>query len=125
MALHGKLGQPAGKGHMDDSATRPPKGPGPRRAGVAVLLALWLAAFVAALAVRFVVEPTGDGFTRGLNRLGWTVGFQTLALILALWAFSAARLLPRGETLRRWSWGPLILAALFVLAALAPFVLGA
>jgi len=95
-----------------------------RRSGVIGLLAAWGAAFAASLAVRLVVTPVGDGFTRGMNVLGWLVAFQLLALGLAVAAFAVSRRLPPGDRLRRWAWGPLILAGLFLAAMALPFIIG-
>jgi hypothetical protein len=95
-----------------------------QRAGVVLLLLFWAFAFAASVAVPWVIAPEGGGLTRGMNRLGWTVAFQVLALMLAAAAWSFSRDLPPADRLRRLSWLPVILAALFVMAALAPFVLG-
>jgi hypothetical protein len=63
------------------------------------VLALWLAAMgLSALAL--TAEPTGDGFTRGLNRLSGFVGWQGAGMMLALVAWLSARGLPKGDLLR-------------------------
>lgn len=93
------------------------------RVVIALLLA-WAVAFAASLLARVLVVPTGDGFTRGMNRLVIMVGFQALALVLATAALVASRRLAPGDRLRRLVWGPVTLAGLFVLAIVAPFVLG-
>jgi hypothetical protein len=48
-------------------------------------------------AFALTAEPTGDGFTRGLNRLTGFVGWQAAGMILALIAWLSARALPKGD----------------------------
>jgi hypothetical protein len=96
-----------------------------RRLAVKGLLAAWAIVFALSLLTRFVVEPTGDGFTRGMNRLWIMVGWQVVAMILAVLAFHHSRKFVKGDRLRRLVWGPVILAILFICAMAAPFVLGA
>lgn len=45
---------------------------------------LWIGAFVGAFVAFTVTEPTGDGFVRGLNRVGTFLGFQLGAMLLAV-----------------------------------------
>lgn len=53
---------------------------------VRVLAGLWLALFLASFAVLFLTEPTGDGFTRGLNRLASFMTWQGIAMAPAVLA---------------------------------------
>lgn len=71
---------------------------GNRRA-IWIVLVLWTGAVVMS-ALALTAEPTGDGFTRGLNRLSGFIGWQALALILALAAWMASRPLPKSDLLR-------------------------
>lgn len=89
-----------------------------------VLLALWAAACLASLWYLFFVGPTGDGFTRGLNRVAGFVGWQLAAAVLALMTWWAGRDLTRGSLLR---WLSLIpgFAALAVTAGMCVLVLWA
>lgn len=48
------------------------------------LVILWLVIFIAAFVVPRFIEPTGSGFTRGMNRLPVLFGLQCLGFILAL-----------------------------------------
>lgn len=51
---------------------------------IIVLVLVWLVVFIAAFAVPRFIEPTGSGFTRGMNRLPALAGLHCLGLILAL-----------------------------------------
>ncbi len=87
---------------------------------IAVLWALlWAGSFLAFS----VTEPTGDSFTRGLNRLGHFAGLQTAAGAAAVMLWLAGRrAFARGTVLRWLSRVPLLLAALllgFVMAVIA------
>lgn len=64
------------------------------------ILAIWALAYAASLWALFVLEPSGDGFTRGLNRLSSFVGWQILAATLALIVWLLAR--PWASGLIRW-----------------------
>jgi hypothetical protein len=44
----------------------------------------WLAFFIAAFVVPQYIEPTGEGFTRGTNRLPYVLGLHLAAVGLAL-----------------------------------------
>ena len=61
---------------------------------VRALAGLWLARFLASFAVLFLTEPTGDGFTRGLNRLASFMTWQGIAMapaaVAALLTYRAA-----------------------------------
>lgn len=61
----------------------------PRSRTVQVLLILWVLC-MAASAASLALEPTGDSFTRGLNRVIWMLAFQIAACLLAipLWLHS-------------------------------------
>ena len=89
-----------------------------RRSLVLSLLAVWAATFVAAFLAFSLTAPSGDGFTRGLNRIGAFLGWQaaagTLGLVLAL----VSRPLPPGR-LRRLALLPLGLFLAGVLAIVA------
>jgi hypothetical protein len=51
---------------------------------VRALAALWLLLFVTSFVAFFVIEPTGDGFTRGLNRLASFLTWQGAAFAPAV-----------------------------------------
>lgn len=83
-----------------------------------ILLVLWAAAVAMSLWYLFMVEATGDGFTRGLNRLTGFLGWQLVAAILAGSIWWTGRGLARGRPLRWASRVPgLLVLALVVLIA--------
>ena len=60
---------------------------------------LWLALFVLSFVTYSTVEPTGDGFTRGMDRAGAVLAWQAGAMVAALLAgvfttFAASQLRP-------------------------------
>lgn len=65
---------------------------------VLVPVALWLLAFALSVVLMLTTEPAGDGFTRGLNRIGVFFRWQFLAFACAIFAFLATR---RQENLSR------------------------
>lgn len=60
----------------------------PKRA-VLLFFSLWLVCSILTYLHPIFIEPTGDGFTRGLNRLGAALGWQAAASLFALLAFLA------------------------------------
>ncbi len=76
---------------------------------------LWALAFAASFAVVLLVPATGDGFTRGLNRVMGFLGWQAVAAVLALAVWTIGNRLARGSPGRRLSRVPAALAG--VLAA--------
>lgn len=74
-----------------------------------VALGLWAAAFVWSYLQLWVTEPTGDGFTRGLNRVTALFGWQLVAAAMAIGIWFAGRKQPG---VNRWlTRAPLLLAA--------------
>jgi hypothetical protein len=69
------------------------------RTAIWIVLGLWLFA-MALSGLAMTAEPTGDGFTRGMNRITGFVGWQAAGLILALIAWLSALALPKGDRLR-------------------------
>ena len=57
------------------------------------LVLAWAMIFAASYAVPMSMEATGDGFTRGLNRLGYWFWPQVAAFVLAIvvWTVAAGR----------------------------------
>jgi len=96
------------------------------RTAICVVLALWALAMMLSGFV-LTAEPTGDGFTRGLNRVTGFVAWQAAALILALiaWLFSCG--LEAGDRLRwvaripAW-WAMVLLVGLAVLIAVSAWM---
>jgi len=86
---------------------------------LAVILAAWVIASGWSVVGAWLAEPTGDGFTRGANRIGHFLGWQAVAGLLGLAAFGVGRSWPKGSGPRRLSAGPLWLALLLVAALVA------
>ena len=83
---------------------------------VTLLIAVWAGLFVWSFIGFTITEPTGDGFTRGLNRISGFLLWQLAAGIVAAPAYIAGRALPRGSGMRWLSRVPLALAVALVLA---------
>ncbi|MBV0910798.1 hypothetical protein [Anianabacter salinae] len=92
---------------------------------VLVLLLLWGAAYAWSVIGFHLTEPTGDGFTRGSNRVMVFFGWQCVAAVVGAAIWLAGNRLEAGTTVRQLSRVPLILAALLVaaLGALLLFVI--
>ena len=73
-----------------------------RRRTVNVLLLIWAVVFVLSIALAWLQEPTGDGFTRGLNRLGVFFGWQGVALAIAVIAWLMGRGVDYERPRSRW-----------------------
>lgn len=74
---------------------------------LAGILALWVLAFGWSVIGSWGMEPTGDGFTRGMNRITHFLGWQAIAACLALAAFGVGRAWPKGSGTRSVSRLPL------------------
>ncbi len=79
------------------------------------LFGLWAVAYLGSIVVVQVTEPTGDGFTRGLNRITAFLGWQIFAAVLAVIVWIAGNSLPKGSQLRLVSRIPAILAAVLMM----------
>jgi hypothetical protein len=55
------------------------------------IVAFWTALFVLSFVVAFLLEPTGDGFTRGLNRISAFLVWQGIAVAVAVPAWLTGR----------------------------------
>lgn len=89
-----------------------------RKFVVMALLALWVAAWGYSLVPLFA-DITGDGFTRGLNRLKGFLGWQAIAGMIALALWGIGRGLPRRSGARRIIGVPLGMALALLLALVA------
>lgn len=83
---------------------------------LAGILALWVLAFGWSVIGSWGMEPTGDGFTRGMNRITHFLGWQAIAACLALAAFGVGRAWPKGTSARSVSRFPLWSAGVLALA---------
>ena len=82
---------------------------------IQVLLGLWSGLQIASILWRNLTVPTGDGFTRGMNRLSGILGFQGVAAILALSLFVLARRSGLAQTWRIIATVPFALTTLSIL----------
>lgn len=65
-----------------------------------IILIVWALLFAVSFIHTQLTAPTGDGFTRGMNRTMIFLGWQAAALVTAIVAFAVARR-PRNELPRR------------------------
>lgn len=86
-----------------------------RRGAVLLLLGLWAGTIALSFAHAWMTPPSGDGFTKGLNRLAIFLGWQAAAGLLALFLAAYSRPLPKGAL--RW-------LALLPAAVVAALVMG-
>ncbi|MEQ9014724.1 MAG: hypothetical protein RLO38_04185 [Roseovarius confluentis] len=89
-----------------------------------VLFAIWAMCFAYSFVSFAVTAPSGDGFTRGLNRISSFLGWQGIAGLLSIVLWVLGRSWPRGSSVRRMSVVP-IWIALLLLALLIGIVLWA
>ena len=85
-----------------------------RRLWLMILGAAWALAWAGSFVAFWAVEPTGEGFVRGMNRVMAFLGWQGVAGMLALALWGVARGWPKRSPVRRWSAVPLGLALLLV-----------
>ncbi len=91
------------------------QGDGPRL-WVTILFAAWVMSFGYAFVSFASLEPTGDSFTRGMNRVTSYLGWQGVAGMVALVLFGVGRSWPKGHAIRRMTAVPICLALLHILA---------
>lgn len=58
---------------------------------IILLTGAWAGCYAAAFLFSYLAEPTGEGLTRGWNRIGIWLGWQTGALALAILALIVTR----------------------------------
>ena len=83
---------------------------------VALLLAIWAGLFVWSFIGFSATEPTGDGFTRGFNRVSTFLLWQFAAGIVAVPTYMVGREQARGSAMRWATRLPLALATALLLA---------
>jgi hypothetical protein len=83
---------------------------------VALLAALWLALFLCSFAVFLVIQPTGDNFARGLNRMSAFLTWQGAALVVAMLTAVVTRLLgvKAGRNAKLLGYAPLAVNAMLI-----------
>lgn len=90
---------------------------------IQIFFGLWLLCFALSLSLPFLMEAKGDGFTRGLNRLGTLIGWQFGATVFALLGFFAGIGQVSGRRAFAWlSRGPVILQAVLIAAVISMIV---
>ncbi len=82
------------------------------------LFAIWAVVFLYAFVAYARASYEGAGFPDGLNKPAVYLGWQGIAGMLALAIFGVGRRWPKGTGVRGLSSGPLVLAALQVVAIL-------
>lgn len=81
-----------------------------------LLLVIWLIVYIASFVMFASVEPTGSGFTRGLNRVSVLFGWQISAGLIGLFIWVLARGADLSSAMRWLTRLPICLAAaLFLL----------
>jgi hypothetical protein len=80
-----------------------------------VMFALWLAASAYSVVFLISIEPSGDGFTRGMNRVSGFLGWQGVAGMLAFAVWGVGLGFPNGSGIRRTSAVPLGMALALIL----------
>ena len=85
-------------------------------------MVVWAALYLWSFVVLITTEPTGDGFTRGVNKVTNFVGWQGAAGVLAAILWFMGRDYAKG-TLEKWaSIVPLLCAILLVTMLIAVFL---
>mgnify|MGYP006308388507 CR=1 FL=1 len=87
-----------------------------------IAFATWAVVFAAAFLVPWSMEATGDGFARGLNRVGAFFGFQLAAAVIALAVWLFGNRFAAGNAIRWLSRAPAALFGLLVVGILALIV---
>jgi hypothetical protein len=97
---------------------------------ILILVLVWIILLRLAFSLPRLIEPAGDGFTRGLNRLPAILGLHGLGLVVAV--VTAVLSYRARAGLKKWlllaGFGPLVIEILLVmlllLSLLAALLLG-
>lgn len=87
------------------------------------LFALWLLTYGWSFVVYQTTDPTGDSFTRGLNRISNFLGWQVAAAIVGVPVWFLGRMHSKASIASWFTRLPLMLAALLVVIPLGFFAL--
>ena len=93
-----------------------------RHTGLKILLLLWLAVMAGSFLAFQLTDETGDGFTRGLNRVMTFLGWQFAGLIIALLCLFLRAKVDRGRPLRWIALVPALVAGAQVLVLVAMYL---
>ncbi len=75
-----------------------------------IFVGLWAVLFILAFWVPPRVEPTGDSFVRGMNRVGIFFGFQVAAGVVGFLAWRLGRVFDKPSWQRWLTRAPLLIA---------------
>ena len=78
----------------------------------------WLLTWAGSFLAFWLVEPAGDGFVRGLNRVTTFLGWQGIAAMFSIPVYRVSRGWPKGSAPRRIGLVPIIAAGVLLLAIL-------
>lgn len=67
-----------------------------------LIVAVWVGLFLLSFVLMFTLAPTGDGFTRGLNRISAFLAWQSIAFVVAIVLLIVGRGLQQENKLIRW-----------------------
>jgi hypothetical protein len=93
-----------------------------RHLALQILLLIWLAIMGLSVLGFALIEPVGDGFTRGMNRVMTFLGWQVAGLVIALLCLFQRARVARGRPLRWIALVPALVAGVQVLAIVALFL---
>ncbi len=93
-----------------------------RHTALQILLLLWVAVMAMSFLGFAMTEPSGDGFTRGINRVTTFLSWQVAGLVLALLCLFLRAPVQRGRPLRWMALVPALVAGAQVLAFVAVFL---
>lgn len=77
------------------------------RMSLRVLVIVWMLCWAGSFLVFWLVQPTGDGFIAGMNRVTWAVLLQLIAVAIAVICLAVSRAMPIDSRWRNWGWWPL------------------
>jgi hypothetical protein len=87
---------------------------------IQLTVVLWAVLFVLSFVLYFLLEPTGDGFTRGTNRITAFATWQGIAVAVAIVAWMLGRGIRSAGPRSRWlSRTPAIVHSVMILLAIA------
>lgn len=87
------------------------------------LFALWALTYAWSFVVFQTTEPTGDSFTRGLNRISSFLGWQVSAAVIGIPVWFLGRMYKKTSIASWFTRLPLVLAGLLVVIPLGFFAL--